>query len=211
MNIADYDSMRLFIAVPLAPSVKEIVKNIMPQLQQELLFRKWVHPEDVHITLKFIGDAPPSALPALEAKLGLIASRSMPFLLRLEGTGTFGSPSAPSVLWAGLGGSLQALHRLQADVELEAAELGYAPEARAYAPHVTLARRYAGGGGGPGAPLRRQALQPAKAGNEVPAFAGAALGSAAEWTADRVTLYRTRMGRSPMYEPLREFVFFAGG
>lgn len=209
MKRSESDSMRLFIAVPLAPPIKELVRQAMPALQQEQPFQRWVHPEDLHITLKFLGDTQPTAVPALEAKLGQIASRSMPFSLQLEGIGTFGSPRAPSVLWAGLGGSLQALHRLQADVELEAAELGYAPEGRAYAPHVTLARRYAGGGGGQDAPLRRQAVQPEEAGTEGPA--SSALWSAAEWRADRMTLYRTRMGRSPLYEPLREFVFFAGG
>ncbi|MFK7695075.1 RNA 2',3'-cyclic phosphodiesterase [Paenibacillus sp. HJGM_3] len=201
---------RLFVAVPLPPEVKALVTSALPTLQAGLPFQKWVHPEDVHITLVFLGDTAPAAVPALEAALTRLASRAVPFPLRLEGTGTFGAPQAPRVLWAGLGGSLPALHRLQADAAREAAELGYAPEGRAYAPHVTLARRYAAGGGGRGS-ARRHALQPEKAGTPVPAFSGDALWPAAAWTADRVVLYRTRMGRSPMYEPLREFVFSSGG
>ncbi len=192
--------LRVFIAIPLPAAVQTAMARDMALLREQLSFQKWVHPEDLHLTLKFIGDIAPSALRALEAGLERVAARSVPFPLRLDGAGTFGPPRAPRVLWAGLAGGLQALHRLQADVERQAAEAGYAPEARAFAPHVTLARRFAGCDSvGPGVT------------GVTGVGAGKAWSADADWLVDRIVLYRTHMGRSPMYERIGEYAFHAEG
>ncbi len=194
------NTLRLFIAIPLPSEIKTALKVAMEQLKQDWPFQKWVHPEDYHLTLKFIGDVSSASVSSLETKLGQIAARSMPFGLSIKGIGTFGSPQTPSVLWAGISGNMQVLQQLQTDVEQQAAELGYAPEARAYAPHVTLARRYAGNSKDKSAQLLQtasQAIMPS--------------GFSAEWVVDRVTLYRTHLGQSPMYETLGDYFFYAGG
>lgn len=190
---------RLFVAVPIPADIKKAVAAAVLDLKQsgQLPFKRWVHPEDVHVTLKFIGEVAPSATAPIEAELERVAARSNPFPLRLTGTGTFGSPQAPRVLWAGLGGEPERLRALQADVERQLAALGYAPEERPFAPHLTLARQHAGGG-----PVRIEPLRERF---------GADSAAGAEWTVDRLVLYRSHFGRSPMYEPLRTVVFHAGG
>lgn len=169
----------------------------MNSLKRQLPFKKWVHPDDLHITLKFIGEVAPSAVPAIETALARIAARSNPFALKLSGAGTFGAPQAPRVLWAGLGGKLQPLKSLQADVESELAELGYEPENRPYSPHITLARQYSG-------------TEPARK-DELAGLFRPEGDTPLEWTADRLVLYRSHFGRTPMYEPIRTVVFHAGG
>lgn len=196
------ETVRLFVAVPLPDTLKAEIGAAMSGLKQRLSFRKWVHPDDLHITLKFIGEAPPSAIGAIETALERVAARSTPFPLALAGIGTFGAGPAPRVLWLGLGGRLEPLKALQSDVERQLASLGYEPEGRPYAPHITLARQYGGS-----APMPREALKDA-----------AGLGPEADadtpprqWTVDRIALYRSHFGRSPMYEPIRTVAFYAGG
>ncbi|WP_158606863.1 RNA 2',3'-cyclic phosphodiesterase [Paenibacillus ginsengarvi] len=187
---------RLFVAVPLPAELKSAVGAALNDLKRQLPFQRWVHPEDVHITLKFIGEVPPGSAAAIERELERIAARSNPFELRLQGAGTFGSASSPRILWAGLGGKLPLLRSLQADVEQAMASIGYAPEERSYSPHLTLARHYSGSG-----PINKEPLEGLFPPED----------RRLEWTADRIVLYRSHMGRSPMYEPLRTIVFHAGG
>ncbi|PYI57392.1 RNA 2',3'-cyclic phosphodiesterase [Paenibacillus flagellatus] len=188
---------RLFVAVPIPSGLKAQVAAAANGLKKTLPFKKWVHPDDLHITLKFLGEVVPSSVAAVEAELERIAARSTPFPLRLQGAGTFGAPMAPRILWVGLAGKLQALRDLQADVERQLAPLGYPTEDRPYSPHVTLARQYAGG-----APARKDAVR-----GLFPADAEPPL----EWAADRIVLYRSHLGRTPMYEPVRTIAFHAGG
>lgn len=197
--IAASEMHRLFIAVPLPAVLQNKAAEAMDRLRQVQSYKKWVHPEDLHLTLTFIGDVPPASIPAIETELEKIAARSNPFPLRLHGAGTFGLPHSPRVLWAGLDGGMEQLRRLQADVEGQMAALGYPPEKRPYSPHITLARQYAGD-----AP----ALEEAPAALFRPDDAD---GSALAWIADRIVLYRSHLGRTPMYEPVRTVVFHAGG
>lgn len=188
---------RLFVAVPIPSELKAKVGAVVNGLKRQLPFKRWVHPDDLHITLKFIGEVAHVSMPAIEAELARIAARSNPFSLQLSGAGTFGAPQSPRVLWAKLDGQLQPLKALQADVERQLAELGYEPESRPYSPHVTLARQFSGT-----EPAHKDAL------NGLFSPGGQ---SPLEWTADRLVLYRSHFGRTPMYEPLRTIAFHAGG
>ncbi|MFF2156889.1 RNA 2',3'-cyclic phosphodiesterase [Paenibacillus chitinolyticus] len=180
---------RLFIAVPLSGPVRENLSDWTGRLKESgTPFHKWVHPEDFHITLKFIGDTPRSTLPALSPLLEQAAAAHSPLELTAAGAGTFGPKDAPRILWAGLQGDLDALHRLQLDVEAACSSLGFEQEDRPYRPHITLARRYTGG--------HKWARERLDAPGEPPS---------ASWTAEEIVVYRTHMGRSPMYERAEAF------
>ncbi|GAA3402338.1 RNA 2',3'-cyclic phosphodiesterase [Paenibacillus hodogayensis] len=190
---------RLFVALPIPTDRQANIEAEMTALKRnsQFAFKKWVHPADLHITLKFIGDVPDEAASLIEAALERVAARSTPFPLRLLGAGTFGLTPSPKVLWIGVGGKQEPLRSLQSDVEQELSALGYAPEQRPYAPHITVARQYAGQ-----APASLEGLE-----KLFPDEAG----PAHEWAADRLVLYRTRLGAVPMYEPVRTIAFHAGG
>ncbi|MDF2720738.1 MAG: 2-5 ligase [Paenibacillus sp.] len=191
------ESPRLFVAIPVPAELKGSVGTMLSGLKRQLPFKRWVHPDDLHITLQFIGEVAPESQPAIEAALERIAARFSPFTLQLTGAGTFGAPQSPRVLWAKIGGQLQPLRALAADVEGQLADLGYEPENRPYSPHVTLARQYSGS-----TPIRKESYNGLFASASSPSY---------EWTADRLVLYRSHFGRSPMYEPLRTIAFHAGG
>lgn len=196
-QVTSSEQPRLFVAVPLPSELKAKVGTVAEELKRQLRFKKWAHPDDLHITLKFIGEVPSSSVAAIEGALERIAARSNPFPLRLQGAGTFGVPQSPRILWIGLGGKLQPLQSLQADTERELAELGYEPERRRFSPHLTLARQYSGGGPANVEPLASLFREED--------------GQAPQWTVDRLVLYRSHLGRTPMYEAIRTVVFHAGG
>ncbi|GAB4527158.1 MAG: RNA 2',3'-cyclic phosphodiesterase [Anaerolineae bacterium] len=127
---------RLFVAIDLPDDLKQRIAR----LQAEIPTARWVKPEHMHLTLRFIGDEVPTAKIA-PINTALAAVEAAPFTLTIAGVGRF-PPSlkkAPRVLWVGLEPqpALQALHA-QIEAALEGA--GFAPEGRSYNPHITLAR-----------------------------------------------------------------------
>lgn len=226
-------SLRLFAALPLPRELRDALAGwSRDKLRKTFPMEKWVHPEDYHLTLKFLGGTPADRMPAVREALALVAAGTAPFGLALDGLGTFGRPGLPAVLWAGVraaersgtgawsgladrrrqaaasGGGPDAngraqpsgsappsapapLARLAEAVEAALVPLGYLAEPRAYRPHVTLARRWSA----PHAPDRALLAAPPPAALSAP------------WAADRLVLYRSRLGQAPMYEPLAEFLF----
>lgn len=98
---------------------------------------RWVAPQNLHITLRFIGEVDEDV--AEDLVRGLSQVRADPFAVTIKGVGTFGHP--PHALWAGVEDEPQgALAQLHANVESALVREGLEPEHRKYTPHVTLAR-----------------------------------------------------------------------
>jgi 2'-5' RNA ligase len=103
---------------------------------------KWVAPDLLHITVRFLGGVAEARLPQVEQAAEAAASQSQSFSVRLAGLGAFPHARAPRVIWAGLeaGPGLDALVTLAGRVEAELRARGFPPEERAFSPHITLAR-----------------------------------------------------------------------
>lgn len=101
---------------------------------------RWVPPENVHLTLQFLGAVPEERVADIEAALAAAAAASAPLALELTGAGGFPNARRPRVLWLGFGGDVPALAALVQDLGRRLAPLGFAPEARPYSPHLTLGR-----------------------------------------------------------------------
>ncbi|MEW9698139.1 RNA 2',3'-cyclic phosphodiesterase [Paenibacillus sp. SI8] len=185
-----FDNYRIFVGIQLPQEVKGALDLWKGSIQQKLPFHKWTHPQDVHITLHFLGDTSAEVADTLAADLRQLAAAKQPFTLRADGLGVFGSPAAPSILWAGVAGDTTALAELQHAVVGACARQGFPAEARAYRPHITLARRYRAAAG----PFQRAALA-----------VGAPAGGWPAWRVEDIVLYRSHMGRQPAYEPLGVF------
>jgi 2'-5' RNA ligase len=183
---------RLFVALPLPPGVRDLLGSWIRSGQRLLPFRRWTHPEDLHITLYFLGDTGPEQMAPLLSRLGKIAAAHSPFRLSLNACGSFGRPAFPSILWAGVGGETERLRRLQADMRTSLVALGFADEVRPYRPHITLGRQYTGD-----KPLEK-----------LPERLGAELIGDPDnrsWLADRVVLFESRPGKTPMYSPIASY------
>ncbi|NOU88928.1 RNA 2',3'-cyclic phosphodiesterase [Paenibacillus sp. LMG 31460] len=187
------ETYRLFVGIQLPQDVQRELEIWKDSIQNVLPFQKWTHPQDVHVTLSFLGDASAETAEALAADLRQLAAAALPLTLHAEGLGVFGPPAAPSILWAGLAGDLDALAALQREVAGVCARHGFPAEARAYRPHLTLARRYRTAAG----PFKRSAL----------AAVGAPTGGWPAWQVEDIVLYRSHLGRQPAYEPLGVFPF----
>lgn len=125
--------MRLFIAIP----IPDAVKKKLIDLQQPIDGVRWQAKEQMHLTLKFVGDVDAQLAKSLQNKLDEIEHPS--FAIDLKQMGYFPEGGSPRVLWIGLRehSSLMELHQ---KVEQKSQEVGIAPEDRPYKPHITLGR-----------------------------------------------------------------------
>ncbi|WP_082098464.1 MULTISPECIES: RNA 2',3'-cyclic phosphodiesterase [unclassified Methanosarcina] len=125
--------IRTFIAVELDPSFREKILHIQERFSDFDL--KFVNPEIVHITLKFIGDIEESMVKPLAEALDSLTCE--PFEAQIEGIGVFPKPSNPKVLWLGATGNFETLHD---DVETALKPFKFKEDGRAFTAHATLAR-----------------------------------------------------------------------
>ena len=130
--------MRLFVALDLREHVREKVRELINQLRPASRNARWVRPESMHVTLKFIGHAAPEKLEAIRAALASVRS-SEPVELQFRGIGFFPNERSPRVIWCGMAASAN-LAPLAADIERVLEALGIARESRDFVPHLTLAR-----------------------------------------------------------------------
>src|SRR5699024_808972 len=131
-----------FIAIPLSTSIKRNLAQWQIVLKQSLGYHQWVHPEDLHITLKFLGAIQDSKLLSVVDELSLVQNFNT-FSLHIGSLGTFGHPHRPRVLWASVERNSQ-LMGIQAQVEEQMLHVGFEKETRTFRPHVTLTKRWSG-------------------------------------------------------------------
>lgn len=133
--------LRSFIAVEIPAELQRAIASHTAALQKALpkpLIR-WVPPQNVHLTLKFLGDVSPANLERLAEALKVEAAVHEPFPISLGGLGAFPSARRARVIWIGLDAPAD-LGALQRGVEAAAARLGYGPEERPFSPHLTIGR-----------------------------------------------------------------------
>jgi 2'-5' RNA ligase len=112
----------------------------MAGLRDRLPRARWADPENIHLTLLFLGETPEDRIPALSAKLREAFAKHAPLTVRLAGGGTFPPQRPARVAWIGLEAP-EELQAVQADAVAAAVEAaGFEPEERPFKPHVTLAR-----------------------------------------------------------------------
>ena len=99
---------------------------------------RWVDSEGIHLTLKFLGDIDPALVEDVLRAMEQAASGTLPFQVHLNGLGVFPNLRRPRVLWAGVGGDMDALGALQEKVEAAMEGLAFPRERRAFSPHLTL-------------------------------------------------------------------------
>ena len=140
---AGRDAVRLFIALDLPPAAKGSLGATAAQLKAVIPSGvRWVDPAGVHLTLKFLGDTDTGLVEPILAAMqpGAGAAGAASFPLQLSGLGVLPNYRKPRSLWAGVGGDLEALGRLQRRVDEAMARLGFPPERRPFRPHLTLGR-----------------------------------------------------------------------
>ena len=135
-------SVRTFVAVELDEELKGNLAQLQRRLRDRVAPRsvRWVRPEGIHLTLKFLGDTSTAKVDEVKAALTEAAFEVEPFTFTVEGLGCFPNARRPRVLWVGLQEPSGALHRLREAVEAHVAPLGFPTERRSFHPHLTLGR-----------------------------------------------------------------------
>lgn len=133
--------IRAFIAIHLPSEIRhnleQVLKDLYSRWPQAPV--RWVPAGNIHLTLKFLGEVSTANLPLLIKSLAAEAARRPAFEISVGGLGAFPSLRRPRVVWVGVEAPPE-LGALQHGVEAEMAHLGYAPEERAFSPHLTLGR-----------------------------------------------------------------------
>jgi RNA 2',3'-cyclic 3'-phosphodiesterase len=133
-------TLRAFVAIQLSNDIIGHAKALQDALKKHGLKLKWVKPQNLHLTLKFLGDIPQADATAIGAALKTAARDEAPLELTVQGMGVFPGIKRPRVLWTGLGGEVGRLKQLQSRIEDQLEPMGYHREKRGFNAHLTLAR-----------------------------------------------------------------------
>jgi 2'-5' RNA ligase len=132
--------IRAFIAFELPADVLSALKEIQQQLNNFRFRVKWLRPENIHLTLKFLGEIESDRIDVIADSIFDAASGYDPLSLAAKGVGVFPGMKRPRVIWAGLVGQIELLRDLQQKLDDRLAEAGLARERRPFRGHLTLGR-----------------------------------------------------------------------
>ncbi|MFC1953112.1 RNA 2',3'-cyclic phosphodiesterase [Chloroflexota bacterium] len=139
------EQIRSFIAIELPEELKREISQLETQLKTSGLTRvKWVNPDNIHLTLKFLGDIGIDRVGDVTKVIEEAVRVIPPFSLKVINTGVFPNVKRAQVAWLGLSGDINGLLQLHQHIESRLENLGFAPESRAFTPHLTLARLHQG-------------------------------------------------------------------
>jgi 2'-5' RNA ligase len=135
------DIVRSFVAIHLPDDVRTELTSFEEKLKaRRHSFVKWVDPESMHLTLKFLGNVAVDSVPRIVDAMAGVARLHAPFRLQVAGSGAFPNWQRPQVVWVGVGGELDKLNALQRELESVLSPLGFPPESRPFSAHLTLGR-----------------------------------------------------------------------
>ena len=132
--------VRTFVALELPGVVGQTLADTIERLKGAAGGVRWVRPEGIHLTLKFLGDVEETRIPEIVAAVQQASGGTAPFTLQTSEVGGFPRLERARVLWVGLEGDLETLAGLQMEVEGALGTLGFPPERRRFFPHLTLGR-----------------------------------------------------------------------
>ncbi len=134
------DDVRLFFCVDLEERAKERLGRMIQELKVRCGQGKWVPPQNLHLTLRFLGEVDEGKVGELRELAHRVAARFAPFHMRLGSLGAFPAPGRARVIWLGALEGGEEFVRLATAMEEEVRKLGFKPETKEPKPHVTLAR-----------------------------------------------------------------------
>lgn len=180
---------RTFIAVEAADEAQGGALAAIDRLRSAAEGIRWVHPDNLHWTLQFLGDLDDREMAEVCLRTVRVAARHEAFEMKALGVGAFPSSRRPRTLWLGAGDGGERFCSLQADIEASLRELGFRGEGRGFTPHLTIGRAGRGSGGAAGVLTERLA--------KLTDFDGGVM------NVDQVTVFASEMGRDgPVYSVL---------
>lgn len=140
MKTFSNDLIRTFLAFELPAEAVAVLREAQRCLVAQGIRISWVRPENIHLTVKFLGEISPEAVERAVLAAAAAARQAPPMELAIQGLGVFPDARRPRVVWAGLSGAVQTLIDFQACLEENCATSGFPKEARPFRAHLTLGR-----------------------------------------------------------------------
>ncbi|MCJ7743042.1 MAG: RNA 2',3'-cyclic phosphodiesterase [Dehalococcoidales bacterium] len=135
------EEIRSFIAIELPEAVKLNLSQLEAQLKSgRQTSVKWVAPESIHLTLKFLGNIVVESTKDIAQAMAEAAQGIPPFRLEVKDLGVFPNLQRVQVAWVGVHGEIDKLSQFQQRLDSNLLRLGFAPEGRPFTPHLTIAR-----------------------------------------------------------------------
>jgi 2'-5' RNA ligase len=131
--------MRLFIAINFTAKDRQRMQSAVRKMREAELPVRWVELDQLHLTLKFLGEVRPERVIDVKRAVARVAAKTQPFTVTMQGAGAFPTMRRPKIIWLGMEASAE-LRCLKHDMEWELAPLGFEREVRAFHPHVTVGR-----------------------------------------------------------------------
>ncbi|MCX7995439.1 MAG: RNA 2',3'-cyclic phosphodiesterase [candidate division WOR-3 bacterium] len=132
--------MRTFIAVEIPEKYRRVIWKLIEEHKDKNLPVKWVEFENLHITLKFIGEIDEKKLDSIFSVLSEVSNKTKRFSISLKNIGCFPGIRNPRVLWIGIGEGAEELIRLALEIENSLVRLGIKKEEKKFHPHLTIGR-----------------------------------------------------------------------
>jgi RNA 2',3'-cyclic 3'-phosphodiesterase len=133
--------MRAFIAIKISADISKKLRDIQAKLKQAQAHVSWVNPENIHLTLQFLGNIDEDQVPAIIAQIEEAVKVVAPFQLQIGYAGAFPNLRYPRVIWIGVtDNEEQSLKTLQTEISSQMAQIGFEQEDGRFKPHLTLGR-----------------------------------------------------------------------
>lgn len=186
--------MRAFIAVELPANIKEALAKVQDTLKTTLPKAGWVNPQNLHLTLKFLGDISPRQLKEIRRIIAETGTETASFKIKLDQLGVFPGLRQPRVIWAGISRD-SAVKQLAGSLERKLSGIGIGKEKREFSSHITIAR------------LKHQ-IDPAELERGLGEAKNDLLYANLEFNAEGITLFESVLGPSgPAYTVLEKASF----
>lgn len=132
--------IRTFIAIPISDDVKKSLNSVQRELSEHRKDIKAVNSDNMHITMKFLGDIEKDLIPELSGVIDEVASEFKPFEFVVSKLGAFPSSKKARVLWAGIGNGGNTMIDMEKTLSDKLVDLGFDKEKRPFTPHITIGR-----------------------------------------------------------------------
>ncbi|WP_181832951.1 RNA 2',3'-cyclic phosphodiesterase [Bacillus taeanensis] len=177
-----------FLAVPISGEIRQYLHDWTQEVQNHYPFKQWVHLEDYHITLSFLGKASLEQIEGIKKEVEKTAANHQSFSLTIDELNIFGREQSPRIFWVGVVES-KPLRSLQKDVKNVCEREGFLLEKRPYKPHITLAKKWVADKVFPYADVKKRIAK----------------NDELTWDVKEIVLYETHLDRIPKYEAVKSF------
>lgn len=134
------ETLRAFIAIEMPAHVKDVVRECQQALGRAGVHLRWVKPENVHLTLRFLGDISTDTVEGIKSSLEKLADETPAFSLQIKGAGVFPGLTRPRVVWLGLGGQKLLLGEMYCRLSRLLSGQGIPEEKKPFQGHLTIGR-----------------------------------------------------------------------